>query len=473
MHKIFLLLLFSIVDLRALNDITKISFLMAKAGQELHNILDQLNNPYNSVTFWYDKTKDRAPRVPQPPLITHIKFIALLENFIQQQEKFIKDAMWVNERINLDNTVLMDGKHVQPYVIKYQTKQNTSVYIRGDSHGDIQALSHYFKKLLNEKIIDQNFKILNDNSIFFFLGDLTDRGEHGVDALAILFIFCLQNPNRVFIVRGNHEDIQTITEYGFLMQLIDFYKSPQDKTHVNLAINLIKTFFNVIPVAAFIGCGNNYLQFCHGAFEPRYDPKELLASNSPQCCEYVHLTFNGIFDTNDIKELDQQLMKLGIVKEKLEELLEAITPKTSLVKPEDLGFLWSDFNAPTPERADTSKSWPTTRGTGIKIGRALTEKILEVYSTDTIKVRGIVRAHQHNESMPGLFKKENTGVYSLWNNKVLTTIGTSLYNLAPAYITLTLQDIFEKWRLDSYNFYDGQWHHKSDFFVNWKNQVEV
>lgn len=74
--------------------------------------------------------------------------------------------------------------------------------------------------------------------------------------------------------------------------------------------------------------------------------------------------------------------------------------------------------------------------------------------------------------MPGLFKKENSGVYSLWENQVFTTIGTSLYGLAPSYIKIVLNDNFKDWKLTSYNFYDKIWHQKNGLLSTWKNEAD-
>ncbi len=42
---------------------------------------------------------------------------------------------------------------------------------------------------------------------YVFLGDIVDRGKHSLEVLCLLLALKVQYPQRVFLVRGNHEDM--------------------------------------------------------------------------------------------------------------------------------------------------------------------------------------------------------------------------------------------------------------------------
>ncbi len=69
--------------------------------------------------------------------------------------------------------------------------------IIGDIHGEIKTLDDLFEKTI----------IKNHNNRLFFVGDLTDRGDGSLFVINHFLFYMDQFPDRIFVTRGNHEDL--------------------------------------------------------------------------------------------------------------------------------------------------------------------------------------------------------------------------------------------------------------------------
>ena len=70
------------------------------------------------------------------------------------------------------------------------------VTIIGDLHGQFYDLYGMLKKL---------HKPDNENDKLLFLGDYVDRGAYGPEIILMLFALKLKFPDRITLLRGNHE----------------------------------------------------------------------------------------------------------------------------------------------------------------------------------------------------------------------------------------------------------------------------
>ncbi|CAD8105088.1 unnamed protein product [Paramecium primaurelia] len=81
---------------------------------------------------------------------------------------------------------------------------HTPVTVCGDIHGQFHDLIELFK--VGGDCPDTNY---------LFLGDLVDRGFNSVETFLLLLAFKVRYPDRITIIRGNHESRQTTQVYGF------------------------------------------------------------------------------------------------------------------------------------------------------------------------------------------------------------------------------------------------------------------
>ncbi|MGC1123312.1 MAG: metallophosphoesterase [Candidatus Methanofastidiosia archaeon] len=77
-------------------------------------------------------------------------------------------------------------------------------YVVGDLHGDFEALKYIYHVWKRKKV----------NSIVF-LGDYVDRGPQQLETINFLLALKILYPERVFLLRGNHETPSVNSYYGF------------------------------------------------------------------------------------------------------------------------------------------------------------------------------------------------------------------------------------------------------------------
>ena len=78
--------------------------------------------------------------------------------------------------------------------------------IIGDVHGQFYDLHDILKRFYNAD--DPDAKLL-------FLGDYVDRGAWGTEIVLLLFTLKIKYPDRIFLLRGNHESREMTEQFNY------------------------------------------------------------------------------------------------------------------------------------------------------------------------------------------------------------------------------------------------------------------
>lgn len=158
---------------------------------------------------------------------------------------YIKSNIYAKDIITLCSVVGSRLELNEPRVVYLQSP----IYVFGDIHGNLEDL-HFF----SDNIWRLGIKLTAGT--FVFLGDYVDRGMNCLEVIAYLFALKHSIPNKIYLLRGNHET-RSVNSWIDHYQTKSFLYQCQIRFNNNIDIGTkvwesINTVFDRLPLAAVI-----------------------------------------------------------------------------------------------------------------------------------------------------------------------------------------------------------------------------
>jgi len=286
----------------------------------------------------------------------------------------------------------------QPFAEKWVIPAGERVVLFGDLHGDIRSLMAMLSRLQERRWLD-GFQVVEPGVHLAFLGDYTDRGQYGVEVLYTLLRLREANPERVHLVRGNHEDVSLVSRYGFLAEGAAKYGEGFHAARILRA-------YDFLPVVLYLGCGADFVQMCHGGMEPGYDPSSLLGAPGTRRFQLLGRLRQAEFLQSNPGWLAADPVSASAARREFQDFLP-----TAPTTPSTLGFMWNDFTVFSDEPA-----FLRNPDRAFVFGRPAVEAVLSRAGRGGPRVHAVIRAHQHSSASNPMMRRliAGRGVFRHW-----------------------------------------------------------
>ena len=169
------------------------------------------------------------------------------------------------------------------FVHRKEVNQGGQLFARGDLHGDLATLVCTLEALLKDGFLDENY-LPKEGNFLIVLGDMVDRGDHSLEVLALLSSLQKEAPDRVVLLRGDHESVDMNDKIlrerrGNGTWDEKFYRFLQTQQQRET----LTKYYESLPDALYLttkGNKPNYLLFTHGL--PPYHFEPLLHFGAPE-----------------------------------------------------------------------------------------------------------------------------------------------------------------------------------------------
>lgn len=171
----------------------------------------------------------------------------LIKNLLKTPEKISKLHLEDFSKILYKAKTLFENENL---LLEFKLEENEEAYIIGDIHGNLESLLKLYE-IINKK----------NPKLVIFLGDIVDRGPKQVECLVFVLALKILEPEKYFLLKGNHETLEMNQAYGFIYEFAQRFED-YEKFRDILAV------YDVLPICAII---NNSILCLHGGIPEDID----------------------------------------------------------------------------------------------------------------------------------------------------------------------------------------------------------
>ena len=117
------------------------------------------------------------------------------------------------------------------------------VFVIGDIHGNLESLLALYNAICT-----------NNPELVIFLGDIVDRGPKQLECLMFILALKVLDPQKYYLLRGNHESLEINQMYGFFQEYFNRFKDSHSFTEISAV-------YNSLPICAIV---NSKILCLHG-----------------------------------------------------------------------------------------------------------------------------------------------------------------------------------------------------------------
>lgn len=387
---------------------TAYATLMPLLGDKAHTRLPTLTELVERLAYYNERKFSLfGDEPPFPSPVSYEKFICILNLFTTTMSaKMMPTSYWLHEHCR--------STKLDPFMQKIKVPADNHILGIGDSHGCAHSLLRCMQCWCEAGDLNDDLTIAKSDVYIALLGDYVDRGCYGVETLYIAMCLAVANPEKVFILRGNHEDKGSNKDGGLLRELIEKY----GKDRALALLERIANAYDYMPQALFVVSPGNAavsgcVQLCHAGIEPRVNVPGFVLDSGPAKYATISIDTGCSYDPAGFVPSAALANDLGTTRLIL----------SGTIAHELCGFSWADFFDGTTVQAE----WE--RGGNYAYGREMIDALraaFERQSSGAVEFLGVLRGHQHTEKMLPLLHADS-GFTCLWSRdkhvgRVFTTV---------------------------------------------------